>query len=458
MADNIVSSLFGMTPEMYQAAQRQQAQQQALQMAKLDPFERATAGLQMADYDLGQGIGGAMGIQDPQLQMIAKRQSLLKGINFNDPASMRDIANKALESGDTVTAAELSKLALEVEAKRANIGKDIAATAASLTDKLSPEQKNAQALADASGAERGSQEWNKTYSTELNRLTNKTPASLLEAQAVADAEKAVNETSPGSPERARAESILKALKIGKVQVTEIGLPNNPEMMQKVMIDPFNPQGKPIPLGAPYSRFTSKQTIDASTKAESAGLTELAQLDARRVAEANKAADAAQQNMGTLQQLLQTPQGISGSGAQIRVGALRVFSTLGLANEKDNEALSNADKFNSFTRSNVLSFIKMLGVNPSNADRDFAASIGPALEKGEKTNQDLIDYLMKKAEWVQKQASGLEEHFYNNKGSLRGYKSPFISGFNETTSKTNPYSGLSDSELAARIAAARAAQK
>lgn len=97
MATDIVSSLFGTTPEMYQAAQRQAAQQQALEMAKLDSFQRATAGLQMAGYDLGQGIGGALGVQDPQLQMAARTQELLKTVNPNNPDSLAKAAQIAAQ-------------------------------------------------------------------------------------------------------------------------------------------------------------------------------------------------------------------------------------------------------------------------------------------------------------------------------------------------------------------------
>lgn len=93
MATDIVSSLFGTTPEMYQAAQRQQAQQQALQMAQLDPFQRATAGLQMAGYDLGQGVGGALGVQDPQLQKVSTVNALAKQFDLTNPEGMIQAAD-----------------------------------------------------------------------------------------------------------------------------------------------------------------------------------------------------------------------------------------------------------------------------------------------------------------------------------------------------------------------------
>jgi len=88
-------SLFGMTPEMYQAAQQQQALKNAVSMAQLDPMQRANAGLQFAGYNLGQGVGGALGAQDPMLQVISQQQELLKQVNPNDPASLMAAAQQA---------------------------------------------------------------------------------------------------------------------------------------------------------------------------------------------------------------------------------------------------------------------------------------------------------------------------------------------------------------------------
>lgn len=94
MADNIVQSLFGTTPEMYQAAQQQQARQNAIAMAQLDPMQRAVAGLNMAGYNLGQGIGGALGAEDPQLQKISTINALSRQFDVTTPQGLASMAQE----------------------------------------------------------------------------------------------------------------------------------------------------------------------------------------------------------------------------------------------------------------------------------------------------------------------------------------------------------------------------
>jgi hypothetical protein len=114
----------------------------------------------------------------------------------------------------------------------------------------------------------------------------------------------------------------------------------------------------------------------------------------------------------------------------------VFSTFGLTSSKDDEALGNADKFNALAGERVISFIKALGSNPTDTDREFARTIGPALEKGTKTNTDLINFLLERAKKVVKDASAMETHFYDNNYSLRGYKSPFLTDLEAPKSKAS----------------------
>ena len=88
MAD-IVPTLFGLTPEMYQRQQQDRADAQALQYARLSPFERASFGIQRGANMLGGAIGGALGGQDPELQRITLRQQIASQIDFTDPASIQ---------------------------------------------------------------------------------------------------------------------------------------------------------------------------------------------------------------------------------------------------------------------------------------------------------------------------------------------------------------------------------
>ena len=88
MATDIVQSLFGVTPESYQEAQRQRAEANAVEMAKLDPMQRAIAGIRSSGYNLAQGLGGIMGAEDPQLQKISTVNALAKQFDVTTPEGM----------------------------------------------------------------------------------------------------------------------------------------------------------------------------------------------------------------------------------------------------------------------------------------------------------------------------------------------------------------------------------
>lgn len=99
MAD-IVPSLFGLTPELYQQQQAAAQDQRALALAQLTPFQRAEFNINRGAYGLGQAVGGALGAQDPQLQLISARNAIARQINYNDPASIQQAAQALQQAGD----------------------------------------------------------------------------------------------------------------------------------------------------------------------------------------------------------------------------------------------------------------------------------------------------------------------------------------------------------------------
>jgi hypothetical protein len=80
----IVQSLFGVTPQAYQQAQQDRMDAQALQYAKLDPFQQANYAIGRGASGLAGAIGGALGGQDPELQRITMRQQIAGQLNPND--------------------------------------------------------------------------------------------------------------------------------------------------------------------------------------------------------------------------------------------------------------------------------------------------------------------------------------------------------------------------------------
>lgn len=122
----VVNSLFGITPESLQADRDAALQAQALQYAKLDPFQRATAAIYSGANRLGGAVGGMLGAQDPEMMRIRQRQQLLEGADISDPKVLRERATLAMQQNDYPAAQQLASRAMDIEAKQASIAKDVA--------------------------------------------------------------------------------------------------------------------------------------------------------------------------------------------------------------------------------------------------------------------------------------------------------------------------------------------
>jgi hypothetical protein len=150
----VVNSLFGITPESLQADRDAALQAQALQYAKLDPFQRATAAIYSGANRLGGAVGGMLGAQDPEMMRIRQRQQLLEGADISDPKVLRERATIAMQQNDYAAAQQLASRAMDIEAKQASTAKDLAA--ANKETKLSVPARvlQAQAVAELKDAVR----------------------------------------------------------------------------------------------------------------------------------------------------------------------------------------------------------------------------------------------------------------------------------------------------------------
>jgi len=110
MASEIVGSLFGVTPELYQEQRDLMRQKQAMEFAQQDPRTQATYAFGRAGQQLGQAFGGLMGVEDPQLIKIRQQQELLSGLNINDPQAIAEAAQRANQMGNTQLALQLTAL------------------------------------------------------------------------------------------------------------------------------------------------------------------------------------------------------------------------------------------------------------------------------------------------------------------------------------------------------------
>jgi hypothetical protein len=98
----MASEILGLftSPQQYQQNQLAQFQNRAAQEVQLNPFQQAALGARTAGYQLGQGIGGALGGEDPQLQKISRRQAFASQLDQADPSSYLRVAKLAAQSGD----------------------------------------------------------------------------------------------------------------------------------------------------------------------------------------------------------------------------------------------------------------------------------------------------------------------------------------------------------------------
>jgi len=122
------TSVLGMFPEveamqraLYQQKQNEAMQAQAMQFARLSPFEKASYGLAMGGQQLGDAIGGALGGKDPQLQLISMRNAISRQIDMRDPESYFKAATLANQAGDREFATSLVEAGTKIESTMSQV-------------------------------------------------------------------------------------------------------------------------------------------------------------------------------------------------------------------------------------------------------------------------------------------------------------------------------------------------
>jgi hypothetical protein len=166
----IVQTLFGVSPESYQQQQSALADQQALQYAKLTPFQQANYAIGRGAY----GLAGALGGEDPELRKISQRQQIAGQINPNDPASIERGIIALSQSGDPEGAFMLQAEYRKMQESGALISQREAAAKASIAQagrekvQASPKEVQlAREVALLTGFEEGTPQYNTAYATSL---------------------------------------------------------------------------------------------------------------------------------------------------------------------------------------------------------------------------------------------------------------------------------------------------
>ena len=114
-----IASLFGLTPQGLSQQRYQQDLKQGYELAQLDPGAAARATLQSGVGQLGRGIAGAMGIEDPQLKMISARQQILSQLDQSDPEAILKGAQMLAQMGDQQGSFALAEYARKAQSESA---------------------------------------------------------------------------------------------------------------------------------------------------------------------------------------------------------------------------------------------------------------------------------------------------------------------------------------------------
>lgn len=115
MATDIVGGLFGITPESYEEGVYNRA------LKRAQDYD-APAQLQASFAQLGRGISGFMGVQDPQLKLISARNAVIQGIDLNDSDALQAASGRLAQIGDMQGAYGLAELAQKRAESQATIG------------------------------------------------------------------------------------------------------------------------------------------------------------------------------------------------------------------------------------------------------------------------------------------------------------------------------------------------
>jgi hypothetical protein len=457
----MASEIIGLftNPQQYLAAQDASMQQQFARNAQLAPLQRASMLYQQAGYQAGQGIGGALGGVDPQLEMISRRNALLSKLDQNDPESFMKVAQVAAQIGDNEFAMAIANAGRKAQS-------EMALTTQRTAEKMTNEQRNALAYASQFGTP-DSQAFKDAYKERFDQLTlkagqAKTPDAIQIAQRVAQIK---SQLSPDSgvilPPNVRAglEAELRNLeKQDKSNIIDVGVAE--KTREVVYFDKDADQQfvmKPSPtdptklVRSPYSggidKTTAKVSASSTSQQESEFSKDLGKADAERVKNAMTLRENSISALTTLQGLSKLDEKglISGSFATGRVGAANILATVGLISEKDAGVLANSQNYQKISGDLVLATLGgKLGSGFSNEDRKFILGLVPQLETNAQARRQLIDFMVKKNNSIVEETTRLENYARDNK-SLKGY-APKIPVINLGGGVNKPVSQMTREEL------------
>jgi hypothetical protein len=486
MAD-IVPSLFGVTPQMYQRQQQDRMDAQALRFAQLDPFQQANFAIGRGANMLGGAIGGALGGQDPELQRITLRQQIAGQLNPNDLSTFDSGIEMLRRGGDGQgalmlqmerdKAQQLSLTRQDQELARQDAAAKRQREAAALL-----QQQEAQRIAQ--GAFRPGQE---VYGEDImgQRVGEGMTAPSYDIQRV------MPELMRTAAGRAELKNLIDAQELTRPKTVSI---KEGETIYSV---PTTPGGdyKPVMTGsakpAPFTgdmanaALSLYRTADPAKIFAQAGQQGIDAVNAKalettiakrpvthitnpvtismqkgfgdtfteNISSNIKAGQAARGALGTVQNM-QTllDEGVRtgfGQDTMLQLGRAGQF----FDPEFKVKGLAGQEAFQSFATGIILPQVKQLGVNPTDADLKFISSGSPGLSKTPEGNKLLLSALQLKLNREQDLAKFTNQFLASNqelvtKNPVQAY-TRFNEAFDQYT-QTSPLYGPAASSLRERF--------
>ena len=129
MADNIVGGLFGVDPAALQRQQQAADQAMAYRYAQLDPMQQAKFAQYQGGAQLARGIGGLLGMEDPELAKASMAKQLASQFDITSPDGLRQYAAALAQNG----APDLAQMAAVEADRREQTGLGLQKTRADIT-------------------------------------------------------------------------------------------------------------------------------------------------------------------------------------------------------------------------------------------------------------------------------------------------------------------------------------
>jgi len=375
MATDIVGGLFGITPESYEEGVYNRA------LKRAQDYD-APAQLQASFAQLGRGISGFMGAEDPQLKLISMRNAIFNRADPNDPDSLMAAARE-LAPFDPQGANAVANQAREAALKLSQVSRNMRERQG-----LDPLQQ-------------------------LIRAGKYTPESIAEYEKTNDISRLV------TIEKTNRENIKEVgVAAGSREAVYLDVNNDQQFVYQKGAD-----GKQIrvPYFGGIDRVTSSTKVEAEKKQ-----TEFEKIldkkDAERVDGAMTLRDNSIASLNSLKRLNQLDQSalISGAFAANRVGLTNFLNTLGLTSLKDRDDLAKSENYQKTAGDVILATLGgRLGSGFSNADREFIQSLVPQLNNSPEARKQLIEFMVKKNQAIINEASRLE-NYARDKKTLKGF--------------------------------------